>query len=330
MTFKFVGVGNAIVDILCNVDDNFIDKNNLNKSHMTLCSKEEQAKLLSQITEYWTLPGGSVANTISTLAKLNNDCGFAGLVSNDLWGDQFKTALEQFGIDLLAEPSNADLPTGTSVILITPDGERTMNTNLGISEYLNEAKLHTDKVVNSNWLIIEGYLFDKEKSLDTLLNLVSIAKDKKINIALSLSDKFCVVRNKDVFNSLFKDIDLLFSNESEFKEQFDLDIENLEKFEFSKLSNKLPSTTVITRSDKKCIAIHNSSTYFVDTKQPTVLADLTGAGDQFAAGFLYGFDSGWDIVKSLEFGVDLATKVISIIGPQLPKEELISLLKQHI
>ena len=307
---KILGIGNAIVDVICKVDDQFIALNNLTKSTMKLVDEAEFKKLLSSLKIEETVSGGSVANSIVGLSQLGDKVGFIGKVSDDDLGNKYEEGLKKENVQFFYSKKKESIPTGTCLILITPDSERTMITFLGIAGKINENDIDANAVKNSEILFLEGYLWDEgepKKAFEKAIN-------NSNKVAMSLSDLFCVERHKSHFLELVKNkLDITFANEQEIMSLIDT-----KKFDdvinFAKETNKL---IIITRGDKGAIAINNSEIVECSAKKNLQLKDLTGAGDLFAGGFLHGFINKKSIKESLETGTEMSSKVIQIIGARL-------------
>ena len=307
---KILGIGNAIVDVICKVDDKFISQNNLTKSTMKLVDENEFKKLLSTLKIEETISGGSVANSIVCLSQLGSNVGFIGKVNNDDLGIKYEEGLKKENVQYLYTKKKEAIPTGTCLILITPDSERTMVTFLGTAGRINENDISKNAVKNSEVLFLEGYLWDEGEPKK--------AFEKEINnsnkVAMSLSDLFCVERHKSHFLELVKNkLDITFANEQEI-----MSLINGKKFDdvinFAKKVNKL---IVITRGDKGAIAINKNEVVECSAKKNLQIIDLTGAGDLFAGGFLHGLINNKSIKESLEKGTEMSSKVIQIIGARL-------------
>ncbi len=307
---KILGIGNAIVDVICKIDENFLKKNSLTKSTMKLVDENEFKQLLLNLKIEETISGGSVANSIVGLAQQGNEVGFIGKVSDDNLGDKYEEGLKKENVKYFYSKKKEITPTGTCLILITPDSERTMVTFLGTAGKINENDIDINAIRKSEILFLEGYLWDEgepRKAFDKAIN-----HSKKI--AMSLSDLFCVERHKPHFLKLVKNtLDITFANEQEI-----MSLTNAKKFkdviEFAKKSKKL---IVITRGEKGAIAIKGENIFECPAKKNLKIVDLTGAGDLFAGGFLDGYVNGKSIIKSLEKGTEMSSKIIQIIGARL-------------
>ena len=309
---KILGIGNAIVDVICRVDDNFITKNNLTKSTMKLVDESEFKKLLSALKIEETISGGSVANSIVGLSQLGNKVGFIGKISDDNLGNKYEEGLKKENVKYIYSKKKEAIPTGTCLILITPDSERTMVTFLGIAGKINENDIDPNAIKNSEILFLEGYLWDEgepKKAFEKAIN-------NSNKVAMSLSDLFCVQRHKPHFLNLVKNkLDITFANEQEIMSLIDV-----KKFEdVIDFAKKVERLIVITRGDKGAIAINKSEVEECSAKNNLKIKDLTGAGDLFAGGFLHGLINNKPIKESLQNGTDMSSKVIQIIGARLNK-----------
>jgi fructokinase len=314
MNKKILGIGNAIVDVLAKVDDEFLIKNNLVKGSMKLINKFEFENLEKNIRIEKILAGGSVANTMAGIAYLNGSPSFIGKVNSDKFGDLYKKSLEDINVNFPYIKKNESLPTGASIILITPDSERTMCTYLGISSHLSADDISKNNILDHELIFLEGYLWDKGDSEKMFKHAINIAKQNNVKIAMTLSDVFCVTRHKqDFYNLLKNDLNILIGNENEINELTGkknlLDsINHLKEF------NKL---IVITRSDKGSLAIQNNEVINCESIKVDKILDLTGAGDLFAAGFLKEYLEKSDTKKCLTIGSITASKIIQQIGARL-------------
>ena len=307
---KILGIGNAIVDVICKVDDKFIIQNNLTKSTMKLVDEAEFKTLLSTLKIEETVSGGSVANSIVGLSQLGNKVGFIGKVSDDNLGNKYEEGLKKENVKFFYSKKKETIPTGTCLILITPDSERTMVTFLGTAGKINENDIDVNAVKNSEILFLEGYLWDEGEPKKAFEKAIRNAN----KVAMSLSDLFCVERHKPHFLDLVKNkLDITFANEQEIMSLIDV-----KKFEevinFAKEINKL---IVITRGDKGAIAINENDIVECSAKSNLNIKDLTGAGDLFAGGFLHGLINKKSTKESLETGTEMSSKVIQIIGARL-------------
>ena len=307
---RVLGIGNAIVDVICKVEDKFIAQNNLTKSTMKLVDEAEFKKLLSTLKIEETVSGGSVANSIVGLSQLKNKVGFIGKVSDDDLGGKYEEGLKKEKVHFFYSKKKEVIPTGTCLILITPDSERTMVTFLGTAGKINENDIDTSAVKNSEILFLEGYLWDEGEPKKAFEKAINNAN----KIAMSLSDLFCVERHKPHFLELVKNkLDITFANEQEIMSLIDV-----KKFDdvinFSKKVNKL---IIITRGHKGAVAINKNEVVECPAKNNLKIRDLTGAGDLFAGGFLHGLINNKSIKESLNIGTEMSSKIIQIIGARL-------------
>ena len=308
---KILGLGNAIVDVICKVDDEFISKNNLTKSTMKLIfDNNEFENLLSNLKIEKTVSGGSVANSIVGLSQLGNKVGFIGKVNDDELGKKYEEGLLKEKVSYFYSKKKEELPTGTCLILVTPDSERTMCTFLGTAGKINENDVDVDAINKSEIIFLEGYLWDEGDPKKAFEKAITNAN----KVAMSLSDQFCVDRHKPHFLELVKHkLDITFANEQEIMSLIDAKDFN-EVIDFAKSLGKL---LVITRGEKGAIAINNSEVSECGIKQGLNIVDLTGAGDLFASGFLHGFVNQMSLRESLEKGTEMSSKVIQQIGARL-------------
>jgi len=314
MNKKILGIGNAIVDVLAKVDDEFLKKNNLTKGSMKLINQSEFEDLKKNIKIEKIVAGGSVANTMAGIAHLRGNPSFIGKINSDNFGEIYRKSLQDINVNFSYLEKNEDLSTGASIILITPDSERTMCTYLGISSHLSANDINENNIINHELIFLEGYLWDKGISEQMFKHAIGIAKKNKIKIAMSLSDIFCVTRHKQDFNNLLNnDLDLLIGNENEINELTNKK-NLLESINQLKELNKL---IVITRSENGSMAIKNNKIVNCNSIKVNKVLDLTGAGDLFASGFLKEYLDNSDIKKCLETGSMLASKIIQKIGARL-------------
>ena len=308
---KILGIGNAIVDVICKVDDEFISKNNLTKSTMKLIfDNNEFENLLSNLKIEKTVSGGSVANSIVGLSQLGNKVGFIGKVNDDELGKKYEEGLLKEKVSYFYSKKKEEMPTGTCLILVTPDSERTMCTFLGTAGKINENDVDVDAINKSEIIFLEGYLWDEGDPKKAFEKAITNAN----KVAMSLSDQFCVDRHKSHFLELVKNkLDITFANEQEIMSLIDAKDFN-EVIDFAKSLGKL---LVITRGEKGAIAINSSEVSECGIKQGLNIVDLTGAGDLFASGFLHGFVNQMSLKESLEKGTEMSSKVIQQIGARL-------------
>ena len=314
MNKKILGIGNAIIDVLAKVDDEFLKKNKLIKGSMKLINKSEFEDLKRNIKIEKVVAGGSVANTIAGIAYLQGNPSFIGKINSDNFGDLYKKSLKDINVNFSYIEKNEDMPTGASVILITPDSERTMCTYLGISSHLSENDINENNIIGNELIFLEGYLWDKGISEKMFKHAITVAKKNKVKIAMTLSDIFCVTRHKqDFYNLLKDDLDILIGNENEINEL--VNKKNLlDSINQLRVLNKL---IVVTRSENGSMAIKNNEIINCNSIKVGKVLDLTGAGDLFAAGFLKEYLDNSDIKKCLETGSILASKIIQKIGARL-------------
>ena len=307
---KILGIGNAIVDVICKVEDQYLIDNKLTKSTMKLVEEVEFKKLLSTLKIEQTISGGSVANSIVGLSQLGNDVGFIGKVSFDDLGQKYEEGLTKEKVKYFYNKKQEVVPTGTCLILITPDAERTMVTFLGVAGKVNQNDIDEKAVMQSEMLFLEGYLWDEGEPKLAFDKAMSLANKK----AMSLSDQFCVERHKNNFLDLVKNkLDIVFANEQEIQSLIDT-----KKFEdVIEFGKQLGKFLIITRGEKGSIAIRNQEIIECPSKPNLKILDLTGAGDLFAAGFLHGVINKFSTKKCLEKGTEMSSKIIQKIGARL-------------
>ena len=308
---KILGIGNAIIDVICKVDDNFISQNKLTKGTMKLIFEENEFRnLLKNLKVEKTVSGGSVANSIVGLSQLGNEVGFIGKVCDDDFGSKYEDGLKKENVKYLYSKKKEELPTGTCLILVTPDSERTMCTFLGTAGKISENDINSEVIKQYDLIFLEGYLWDEgepKKAFDKAIN-------SAYKIAMSLSDQFCVDRHKTHFLDLVKNkLDITFANEQEMMSLIDAK-DFTEVIEFGKKIGKL---LVITRGDKGSVCINDNEIIETGIKEGLNIVDLTGAGDLFAAGFLHGYSNKMNLKESLEKGTEMSSKVIQQIGARL-------------
>ena len=308
---KILGIGNAIVDVICKVEDDFISKNELTKSTMKLIFDESEfKKLLSNLKIEKTVSGGSVANSIVGLSQLGNNVGFIGKVNDDDLGSKYEDGLKQENVKYFYSKKKEELPTGSCLILVTPDSERTMCTFLGTAGKINENDVSSDAIKKSEIILLEGYLWDEGEPKKAFEKAINCAN----KVAMSLSDQFCVDRHKPHFLELVKNkLDITFANEQEIMSLIDAKSFD-EVINFSKNLGKI---IVLTRGEKGAVAIKGSEVVECGIKQGLKIVDLTGAGDLFAAGFLHGHVNNMSLKDSLDKGTEMSSKVIQQIGARL-------------
>ena len=314
MSKKILGIGNAIVDIFVKVNDDFLLKNKLIKGSMKLIEKIEYENLTKIIKIEKIEAGGSVANTMAGIAYLNGNSSFIGKINSDEFGKIYKESLEKFNVNFAYIERHEDLPTGGSIIFVTPDSERTMCTYLGISSRLSKNDIHENNIKDCKIIFLEGYLWDKGVSEEMFRHVIYLAKKNKIKIAMSLSDIFCVKRHRKDFLQLLKnDLNILIGNENEINEL--VSKKNLlDSINQLKELNKL---IIVTRSERGSLAIQNNNVINCESFKPNQVLDLTGAGDLFAAGFFKAYAENRDLKKCLEGGSRLAAKIIEKFGARI-------------
>jgi fructokinase len=307
---KILGIGNAIVDVICKVENIYLTNNGLTKSTMKLVDEFEFKKLLSSLKIEETVSGGSVANSIVGLSKLGNKVGFIGKVNDDDLGNKYEEGLKNENVEYIYSKKKEELPTGTCLILITPDSERTMCTFLGTAEKINENDVNINSVKNSEITFLEGYLWDEGDPKKAFEKAIEYSN----KVAMSLSDLFCVERHKLHFLNLVKNkLDVTFANEQEI-----MSLINAKNFnEVITFGKKLGKTIIITRGEKGSVAISKNEVVECDSEKNLKIIDLTGAGDLFAAGFLHGYINNLTIKESLKKGTEMSSKIIQKIGARL-------------
>jgi len=307
---KILGIGNAIVDVICKIEEDFLSKNNLTKGTMKLVDEVEFKKLLSNLKIEETIAGGSVANSIVGLSQLGNEVSFIGKVNDDELGNKYEKSLTNEKVKYCYQKKKETIPTGTCLILITPDSERTMCTFLGIAGKINDKDIDEDAVKNSELIFLEGYLWDEGDPQKAFNKAIKISKKS----AMSLSDQFCVDRHKKNFLDLVNNkLDITFSNEQEI-----LSLIGAKNFdEVIAFGKQLKKILVVTRGEKGSIAIHKNEIFECNSKKNIKIIDLTGAGDLFASGFLHGYINNLSLNESLEKGTEMSAKVIQKIGARL-------------
>ena len=307
---KILGIGNAIVDVLCKVDDEFLNKNELTKSTMKLIDENEFRTLLSLLTIEETVSGGSVANSIVGLSQLGDDVGFIGKVNNDSLGQKYEDGLKKEKVNYLYSKKNESIPTGSCLILITPDSERTMCTFLGTAGKISDNDIEVEIVKKSEITFLEGYLWDEGKPKKAFDKAIKCSN----KVAMSLSDLFCVDRHKDQFLDLVKNkLDIIFANEQEISS-----LSESKSFdEVISFSKQLKKQIIITRGEKGAVAVNKNEIVECPARENIEIKDLTGAGDLFAAGYLHGIIHNFNTNESLEKGTELSSKIIQKIGARI-------------
>ncbi len=307
---KILGIGNAIVDVICKVQDKFLEENNLTKGTMKLVDEPEFKKLLSNLKIEETVAGGSVANSIVGLSQLGNEVGFIGKINNDNLGEKYELGLKKEKVSFFYSKKKELIPTGSCLILITPDSERTMCTFLGIAGKINEKDIDVNAVKNSKILLLEGYLWDEGEPKKAF----ELAMKHANKVAMSLSDLFCVERHKSNFLNLVKNkLDIIFANEQEITTLIDAKNFN-EVVDFAK---GLKKSIIITRGEKGSMAFKVGEVEEFGIKKNLKVIDLTGAGDLFAAGFLHGQLNNLTLKESLIKGTEMSSNIIQTFGARL-------------
>lgn len=307
---KIIGIGNAIIDVICKIDYQYLNNHNLTKGTMKLVDKAEFDSLIANLRIEGTVSGGSVANSIVGLSQLGTEVGFIGKINDDEFGLKYELGLKNENVNFLFKKKKRNISTGTCLILLTPDSERTMCTYLGIAGDINENDINEKSLKESQLTFLEGYLWDKGNPKSAFIKAIKNSN----KIAMTLSDVFCVERHKSDFLDLVKNkLDIIFANENEM-----LNLINADNFEevinFAKNINKI---SVITRGEKGAMAISNNRVFEIPAKKNLNIIDLTGAGDLFASGFLHGYLNNFSLDNSLEKGVDMSSKIIQILGARL-------------
>ena len=307
---KIIGIGNAIIDVICKVDEEFLIRNSLTKSTMKLVNKEEFKKLLLGLTIEETVSGGSVANSIVGLSRLGNEVGFIGKVSDDEFGIKYEDGLKKENVKYFYSKKKELIPTGTCLILITPDSERTMVTFLGTAGKINQNDINLTAIKNSEFLFLEGYLWDEGEPRKAFEKAIESSN----KVAMSLSDLFCVERHKPHFLELVKKkLDITFANEQEI-----ISLIDAKKFEdVIEFAKKIKKMIIITRGSKGALAVNNEEVTECSAKKNLKIVDLTGAGDLFAGGFLHGYINGMNTKECLEKGTEMSAKIIQVIGARI-------------
>ena len=305
---KILGIGNAIVDVICKVDENFISKNNLTKGTMKLIfDKTEFENLLTNLKIEKTISGGSVANSIVGLSQLGDNVGFIGKISDDDLGKKYEEGLKKENVKYFYSKKKENLPTGTCLILVTPDSERTMCTFLGTAGQINDNDINLDAVKKSDLIFLEGYLWDEGNPKKAFEKAIENSK----KVAMSLSDKFCVERHKTHFLNLVKnELDITFANEEEIMSL--IDVKNFD--EVINFAREIKKHLIVTRGEKGAISIIDDNITEIGTKDNLKIIDLTGAGDLFAAGYLHELIKESSPKKCLEKGTELSSRIIQQIG----------------
>ncbi|MCL4677910.1 MAG: adenosine kinase [Alphaproteobacteria bacterium] len=325
-TLDLVAVGNALVDVLSRVDDAFLDdqcaKYGMQRDAMTLIDEKRAVELYLQMPEKIETSGGSAANTMAGFASFGGKGAFIGKVADDALGKTFKTDMKKIGVHHTTQPLIAGPPTGRCMILVSPDGHRTMNTFLGASVELSPTDIDRNLITSAKITYLEGYLFDRELAKKAFITAAEYAHEAGHRVALTLSDPFCVDRHRHDFLTLVQNhVDILFANEEEIKSLYLQD-----NFEDAKSAvGDHCEIAVLTRSEKGAVIVSKGKEFAIPAAPVKQVVDTTGAGDQFAAGFLFGFTHGRSLEESAKLGALAAAEVISHIGPR-PQISLRSLM----
>ena len=311
LKMKILGIGNAIVDVICKVNEGFIEQNNLTKGTMKLIFDDKEFKnMLSNLKIEKTISGGSVANSIVGLSQLGNKVGFIGKVNDDELGSKYEDGLKSENVEYFYSKKKEELPTGTCLILVTPDSERTMCTFLGTAGKINENDVDANIIKQSEMIFLEGYLWDEGEPKKAFEKAIKSAN----KVAMSLSDQFCVDRHKEHFLNLVENkLDITFANEQEIMSL--IDAKNFS--DVIDLGKNIKKLLVITRGDKGAISINGDEVVENGIEKNLNIRDLTGAGDLFAAGFLHGNINTLSTIESLNMGREMSSKVIQQIGARL-------------
>ena len=307
---KILGIGNAIVDVLCKVSDDFLIQNSLTKSTMKLVDETEFKKLLTSLKIEETISGGSVANSIVGLSQLGNNVGFLGKINDDELGSKYEEGLKKEKVEYIYTKKTEPIPTGSCLILITPDSERTMCTFLGTAGKINDQDVDEKKIKKADIIFLEGYLWDEGEPKKAFEKAIRYSN----KVAMSLSDLFCVERHKPHFLDLVKNkLDIIFANEQEI-----ISLSDTKSFDdvinFCKQINK---NFIITRGEKGAISVNGDEVIECESKKNLIIKDLTGAGDLFAAGYLHGILNEMTTQESLAKGTELSSKIIQKIGARI-------------
>ncbi len=307
---KILGIGNAIVDVICKVNEQYLSENGLTKSTMKLVDENEFKKLLNTLKIQETISGGSVANSLVGLSQLGNYAGFIGKINDDDLGQKYEEGLVNENVHYFYKKKNEELSTGTCLVLITPDAERTMVVFLGIAGKISEKDIDEKAIKESEMIFLEGYLWDEGEPKSAFNKALSLSK----KTAMSLSDQFCVERHKNNFLELVKNkLDIVFANEQEIK-----CLINAKSFEeIITFGKQLKKSLIVTRGAKGSVAIVDGKVIQCDAKKNLNIVDLTGAGDLFASGFLHGYLNNFSTEESLKKGTEMSSKIIQKIGARL-------------
>lgn len=324
--FDVVGIGNAIVDIIGQCDDDFLARHGSPKGHMRLVDTDTVTRLYAEMGPAVEVSGGSVANTMVGIASLGGRAGFIGKVAEDDLGQIFAHDIRAADVHFDTVPSSSGIPTARCLVLVTPDGERTMNTFLGVSPHLNRGEVDADVIRSAGIVFLEGYLFDRPEAKDAFRQAAEIAAGAGRKVALTLSDSFCVDRHRREFLSLVKNsVDILIANESEITSLYQVGTFE----EAISLARNDTQLAVLTRSAKgSVIAAHGQEPIEIAAARIDSVVDVTGAGDLYAAGFLYGLATGRSLERAGRLGALAAAEIISHFGAR-PQQSLAALASAH-
>jgi sugar/nucleoside kinase (ribokinase family) len=313
--YDIVGIGNAICDIAAQVEDGFLTRHKFVKGSMSLVDEEQMKKLLHELNVKDIFSGGSAANTIYYTASFGLKAAFIGRAREGYYGKKFADDMVKGKVNFLNAKGNSELSSAKSAVLVTPDGERTMCTYLGCAGEILKSDIDEETIAKAGMLYIEGYLWDQPKTIEAIKYAIKIAKENNVKIAFTLSDGFCVANHRAAFIDLFRDdIDILFANESEIKSLFEVsEFDHALAATQKAIIDSRCSICVITRSEKGAIVIAKQKTLHIPTQEVKVI-DATGAGDAFAAGFLYAILTQKGLEVAADNGNLLAGEVISRFG----------------
>ncbi len=309
--FDVTGIGNAIVDVLATTTDDFLNHHNMRKGTMALINAQQAHEIYSHMKNHRECAGGSVANSLAAMAELGAKVAFIGKVKDDAWGVSYQHGMQDVGVHYTTPAATSGNPTGCSYILVSPDGERTMNTYIGACSHLSKADMDEELIQSSRILFIEGYMWNQEAAIEAIRHAIAITKAAGGKVALTLSDVFCIENHHDDFTQLVSgEVDILFANEMEI---CTLLRENETENALTRIATQVPLVAV-TMAEKGAVVLRGETRINVPTPTVEKVVDATGAGDMFAAGFLYGLSQGWDDAKAGALGCTLASHIIQQIG----------------
>lgn len=324
--YDVVGIGNAIVDVIARCDDAFLAANGLAKGAMTLVDAERALNLYAKMGPGTEMSGGSAANTIAGIASLGGKAAYIGKVRDDELGKVFQHDIRAAGVSYKVPLASEGAPTARCLILITPDAQRTMNTFLGISNELGPEDIDANVIAKAKVTYLEGYLFDPPRAKDAFRKAARLARDAGRKVALTLSDAFCVDRHRDDFLDLLAgSVDILFANEAEITALYRGD-------DFDSAVRAVRGQcglAILTRSEKGSVVVSGDATYEVMAERVDRVVDTTGAGDLYAAGFLYGLTNGYDLARAGRVGAIAAAEIISHVGAR-PAAKLDALVRSRL